>query len=141
MIFPIFDCFSSRNLSVSGEAERFLDTWFMPLRREDLRHSPCGQVGENKNLCGNYTWQGKNLSCFEFMRGFPTRFPAILRVILRENLKMTMRCTRWIYLEWKINTKITRSEYSIAVWIEFKFFFFFNQSDIFVSIFSLKIKV
>lgn len=48
------------------------------------------------------------------MRGFPTRFPAILRVILRENLKMTMRCTRWIYLEWKINTKITRSE-SIAV--------------------------
>lgn len=70
LIFPIFDCFSSRNLSVSGEAERFLGlcTWFMPLRTEDTRHAPCGVVGENKNLCGNYTWQGKNLSCFEFMR-------------------------------------------------------------------------
>lgn len=48
-----------------------------------------------------------------------TRFSAILRVILRENLKMTMRCTRWIYLEWKINT--TKCD---RVQIFLSFFFF-----------------
>lgn len=87
--FPDFRLFFlGKNLSVSGEAERFLWAWFIaPLRREDTRHSPRGVVEARIRTCAEITRdKGKIYRVSNLCPPPPssTRFSAISRVILRE---------------------------------------------------------